>query len=292
MKMINQAYKWLNRKYPQNYIIQKPYIGAMIIALFCFGFVSIYKPLKTHGAVNLSYEATMAIYCFATAICVLLFIKVLKTTKYFSKKEDWTLLKELVTVTIILFGMGLAIYFIAFFIEEPTQRWNVSTFLNSAEYALLIGIIPFTFFTMLNYRYLLPWSIEIIGGGTNKASGIEPSEKLIQICSKLKKEELSFYPSQFIYASSDSNYVDFYLYQDNKIKKETIRNSIGSIEQQLFEIPYIFRTHRAYIVNLKKILKKQGNTLGYRLEVTDIDFEIPVSRQNTRIFDNLFKQYH
>ena len=290
--MINQAYKWLNRKYPQNYIIQKPYIGAVIIAMFCFGFVSIYKPLNTHEAVNLSYEATMAIYCFVSAISVLILIKVLKTIKYFSKNEDWTLLKELVAVTIIIFGMGLAIYFIAFLVEMSTQRWNVSTFLDSVKYAYLIGIIPFIFFTILNYRYLLPWSVEIIEAGTNKTSVIESSEELIQICSKLKKEELCFYPSQFIYASSDSNYVDFYLHQDNKIKKETIRNSIGSIEQQLSEIPYIVRTHRAYIVNLKRILKKQGNTLGYRLEVTDIDSEIPVSRQNTRIFDNLFKQYH
>ncbi len=290
--MFNRAYKWLNRKYPQNYIIQKPYIGAVIIAMFCFGFVTIYKPLNTHEAVNLSYEATMAIYCFGSAISVMILIKVLKTMKYFSKKEDWTLLKELVTVAIILLGMGLIIYFIAFFMEVSTQRWNVSTFLDSVKYAYLIGIIPFTFFTMLNYRYLLPWSIEISEAGANKASVVEPSEELIQICSKLKKEELSFYPGQFIYASSDSNYVDFYLHQDNKIKKETIRNSMSSIEQQLSEIPYIVRTHRAYIVNLKKILKKQGNTLGYRLEVTDIDSEIPVSRQNTRIFDNLFEQYH
>lgn len=290
--MSNQAYKWLNRKYPQNYIIQKPYIGTAIIAMFCLGFVSIYKPLNTHEAVNLSYEATMAIYCFGSAISVMMLIKVLKMTKYFSIKEDWTLLKELVAITIILLGMGLTIYFIAFFMEASTHRWNVSTFLDSVKYAYLIGIIPFAFFTILNYRYLLPWSVEISEAGANNASVIEPSEKLIQICSKLKKEELSFYPSQFIYASSDSNYVDFYLHQDNKIKKETIRNSISSIEQQLSEIPYIVRTHRAYIVNLKKILKKQGNTLGYRLEVTDIDSEIPVSRQNTRIFDNLFKQYH
>ena len=134
--MINQAYKWLNRKYPQNYIIQKPYIGAVIIAMFCFGFVSIYKPLNTHEAVNLSYEATMAIYCFVSAISVLILIKVLKTIKYFSKNEDWTLLKELVAVTIIIFGMGLAIYFIAFLVEMSTQRWNVSTFLDSVKYEI------------------------------------------------------------------------------------------------------------------------------------------------------------
>jgi hypothetical protein len=63
-------------------------------------------------------------------------------------------------------------------------------------------------------------------------------EDLIQISSQLKKEELSFYPGQFLYAESDGNYVVFYLNRNNLIKKEIIRNSINNIEQQLSDIPY------------------------------------------------------
>ncbi|MBE9481770.1 MAG: LytTR family transcriptional regulator [Bacteroidetes bacterium] len=293
MEMINQIYKWLNRKYLQNYIIKNPYIGTLIIAIFCFGFLTIYKPLSTHEARTFSYEVTMAIYCFISAIPVIVSVKVLKSIKYFSKREDWTILKELISITLILIGMGVAIYFIAFFIEIPGQRWNISTFLDSCKYAFLIGIIPFTFFAAINYRYLLITGFQL--NEENNAIGnsvIKPSEVIIQISSKLKKEELSFYPSQFMYALSDGNYVDFYLKQNNQIKKETIRNSISSIEQQLSEIPYFFRTHRAFIVNLKMVSKKQGNTLGYRLKLVGTDFEIPVSRQKTRIFDKRFKQFH
>lgn len=35
--------------------------------------------------------------------------------------------------------MGVAIYFIGFFIEEPTARWNFSTFANSCKNAFLTG---------------------------------------------------------------------------------------------------------------------------------------------------------
>ena len=290
--MIEQIYKWLNRKYPQNYIIKNPYIGALIIALFCFGFVVLYKPLNAHEAKTLSFEATMAIYSFASAITVFLSIWGLKSIKYFSIREDWTIIKELISIALILIGVGIAIYFIAFFIEMPGQRWNVSTFLDSCKSAFLIGIIPFIFFTALNYRYFLHATVKL--SEENNAiqnPEIEPSEEIIQISSKLKKEELSFYPSQFMYALSDGNYVVFYLNRNNQIQKETIRNSISNIELQLSEIPYFLRTHRAFIVNLKKISSKRGNTLGYRLKLSGTKFEIPVSRQNTQAFDLMFNKF-
>ena len=121
---------------------------------------------------------------------------------------------------------------------------------------------------------------------------IETDVNIIQISSKLKKEELSFYPNQFMYALSEGNYVDFYLNRNNQIQKETIRNSISNIEQQFSNIPYFIRTHRAYIVNLKKVINKQGNTLGYRLKLDGTSFEIPVSRQKAKAFDHQFKAFY
>ena len=120
----------------------------------------------------------------------------------------------------------------------------------------------------------------------------QPSEDLIQISSQLKKEELSFYPSQFLYAESDGNYVVFYLNINNLVKKEIIRNSINSIEQQLSEIPYFLRIHRAFIVNLKKVRSKQGNTLGYMIKLSETEIKIPVSRKNTKDFNKLSALYH
>jgi DNA-binding LytR/AlgR family response regulator len=118
------------------------------------------------------------------------------------------------------------------------------------------------------------------------------SEELIRIESQLKKEELNFYPNQFIYAESEGNYTSFHLKLENQIKRKIIRNSISNIEQQLSTIPYFFRTHRAFIINLKMIDSQKGNTLGYRLKLSGIDNEIPVSRQKTRDFDEIMNRYH
>jgi hypothetical protein len=291
--MNNRIYKWFNTEYPQNFIIKNPFIGTIIIVVFFFGFTVLYKPLNTRAARALSYEATMAVYSFLSGIFLFLSVKILKTIKCFSNSKDWTILKELLSVFIVLLLLGIAVYLLGFVIESPAHRWKILTFLNSLKGAFLIGIIPLTFFTAINYRFLFLQSVKYDEeNNAMTTSENQPYENLIQISSQLKKEELSFYPSQFIYAESDGNYVVFYLNKDNLLKKEIIRNSINNIEQQLSEIPYFLRTHRAFIVNLKKVRSKQGNTLGYQIKLSDNEFKIPVSRKNTKIFNKLLAQYH
>lgn len=288
--MKHLIYKWLNKKYQQSYILKKPYIGALVIFVFCFGFLSIYKPLGTHGEQNLSYKETMAIYCLSFAISVFLLIIILKRISYFSNSKDWTLLKELLFIALSMFSMGITVYFIAFFVEPPAPRWNFPTFIDSFQNAFLIGIIPFLIFTIINYRSFGTQTISPIVTSTIKST--EFAEKSIEIISKLKKERLSFNPSELLYATSDGNYVVFYLNRNNKIEKEIIRNSMSNVEQQLCPIPFLMRTHRAFIVNVKEVRIQKGNTLGYRLKLFGIDAEIPVSRSYTQPFNQLLSQYH
>jgi hypothetical protein len=283
---------WLNKKYPQNYIIKNPTVGALIFLVFCVGFVIIYKPLQMHESRFFSYEWTVAIYCAMIAIPLIGLVKILKRIRFFSDPEDWTILKEILSIVIWLFGMGITVYFSGFLMEKPGPRWNLQTFFNSLISAFLVGIIPFVFITVINYRYLFVTDI-IKKYNTDINSSIpEKSEELVRIVSQLKKEELEFYPSQLIYAESDGNYIVFHLIVENQIKKRVIRNSINNIEQQLSAIPFLFRTHRAFIVNVKKIRSQKGNTLGYRLKLTGIDTEIPVSRQKSRDFNEIMKRYH
>ena len=291
--MKGRIIKWLNIKYPQNYIIKNPFTGTLIIALFVFGFTVLYKPFNTHAARAFSYEATMAIYSLLSGIFIFLSIKILKTVKYFSNTKDWTIFKEFLSVFLVLFVLGIAIYLLGFFIETSAQRWNISTFLNSFKGAFLTGIIPLFFFTAINYPYLFSESIDLnIGNVAITGQENQPSEDLIQISSQLKKEDLSFYPSQFLYAESDGNYVVFYLSINSLVKKEIIRNSINSIEKQLSGIPYFLRILRAFIVNLKKVRSKQGNTLGYMIKLSETEIKIPVSRNNTKDFNKLSALYH
>ena len=283
---------WLTKEFPQNYIIRKPLTGSWIIALFSFIFVVLYRPLSTHESMGISYTATMAVYCLIAAVAVFSFIKLIKQPGIFSEKNKWTFAKEVAAILLILLGLGLVIYLAAFLLEPPAERLNLATFADSLIHAFLIGIIPFTFFTALAYHQWVNQRTLTYRPGPEENAQAFPGEKMIHIQSRLKKEKLSFYPSQFLYAESDRNYVNFYLSLKDQIKKKVIRNSIGDIEKQLANIPYIFRTHRAYLVNLKKIRQKKGNASGYQLKLVNTEASIPVSRQKVKAFYTQMERYH
>ncbi len=290
--MTLKIFGWLHKKYPQNYIIKKPHIGTLIFVACCFGFITIYEPLNVHQSLFNSLEATMAVYCCALAIPVYMIVRGLGRVKYFSDDGRWTILKEIISAAIILLGTGISVYFIGFLLEEPAQRWNLATFADSCKNAVLIGIIPLALFTLMNSRYLFFEATIQYDQTSIDSSSREIKEELVQIVSQLKKEKLSFYPSQFVYAESDGNYVVFHLNIDDQAREKMIRNSISNIQQQLSSIPFLMRTHRAFIVNLKKVRAKKGNALGYRLRLHGTDAEIPISRQKTKDFDQLLNQYH
>lgn len=280
---------WGNKKYPQNILIKNPLIGTIIFLVFCISFVLIYKPFQFHASRYFNFETTITIYFIIVAFPLYGFVRLLKSFAFFSDPEEWTIIKELLSIIISLLCMGVTIYFSGFLMETPGDRWNLPTFFNSLITASLIGIIPFLLFTLINYRYLFVTDIMKNFSTETNALISEKSEELVRIASQLKKEELEFYPGQLIYAESDGNYIVFHLNVENQVKKKVIRNSINNIEQQLASIPYIFRTHRAFIVNIKKVSSQKGNTLGYRLKLYGTDTEIPVSRQKTREFDQILK---
>jgi len=288
---LKRIFNWINKKYPQNFIIQKPLIGTLIFLALTLGFVLLYKPQNLHEGKSFNFEITMLIYLSAVSIPVLVFIKILKIIPYFSKPEEWNILKDLASILFVLLGMGIGLYFMGFLMEVPAKRWNLATFINSCEYAVLIGIVPFLFFTVINYRHLFATESERNFNTASGSTTAEEQEKLIEISSQLKKEELSFYPSQFIYAESDGNYVVFFLLINNKVEKRIIRNSINTIADELSDVPYFIRTHRGFIVNIKKVTSQKGNTLAYRIKLEGVDDIIPVSRQNAREFDQVLRQY-
>ncbi|GET22116.1 LytR/AlgR family response regulator transcription factor [Prolixibacter denitrificans] len=287
--MENRFYHWITGRFPQNYLIKYPFRGAVIVTLFSFLFTMLYDPLNFHGNQIFSYPQLMGLYCFVAGITVYLLTYFLKLVPYFHSEEEWTLVKEILSILIILFGIGLGIYFSASLIDPQTPQWTFHNFIGSQTNAYLIGSLPFLFSLIINISQKVHHrSTESTYSTEIEANPVDIAEEMIQIKSKLKKETLEFYPSQFLYAESDGNYVMFYLNEESEISKKIIRNSIRQVEQQLTGQPHFFRTHRSFIVNLEKITGKNGNTSGYHLNLEGLSTEIPVSRQNVAKFDELF----
>ncbi len=281
-----------NKDYPQNLIFRKPVPGSIAIFIFIWLFALLYRPLGTHAGSFLGYGLTMAAYSVGASLIVFGVAKFVNMKLIEKKNCNWNILYEAGAIVVTLFLMGIATYFIAFIIEPPSDRWNFSTFFDSIKRTALIGMIPFLAVSTMNLRFWLT-SNKIVYSTSVKTNNadISDNENPIRIISQLKKEELDFSPNQFIYAESDGNYVVFHVDRNGKMEKELIRNSMNGIEDQLSKIPWFFRTHRAFIINLKKVTSAKGNTLGYRVNLIGIKAEIPVARNKTRQFMKLLKEF-
>ena len=64
--------------------------------------------------------------------------------------------------------------------------------------------------------------------------------------------------------------------------------TIRELESQLANLPWIFKTHRSYLVNLNKISAVSGNAQGYQLSLQQYSATVPVSRGQLKKFDEAF----
>lgn len=274
----------LHARFPANLIIRRPGLGGWLIGLFCFLFLWLYRPLGAQPSKAFGFEMTMALYSVVVVLLIWGGISLLKKLPYFSEPVRWTLLKELMAIVYILLFLGMGVYLAGFFIEDGSiDRWNLPTFLDSLKQAVLIGLLPFGFLLLKNVPYLLPGQRAETTDEIAEAAVADDPE--VHINSSLKKEHLSFRLGDFLYAEAEGNYVAFHLFENQRLVKKLIRNSISNIEWQLSGHPDCFRSHRAFIVNLQKVTQRHGNASGYRLSLKGTDVQVPVSRQKARDFE-------
>lgn len=283
--MFTRVLTLFDSEYPRNLMMRKPWVGTAWLFVITLAFMLIYRPLDLNDKKVFGFEGAMAIYSALGAIVCLGVTLLLKRTHFFSDKSTWSLSKELLTVLACLSAMCVVVYAAGFAIEQEEPD-----FFLSVKFTFLLGILPFMLFTIPSVSSIFSPRTAIGLPKAQEEVGAPSSAQKIHIESRLKSERLAFYPDQFLMAESEGNYVTFYIQGDGGVEKTVIRNTISDIERQLSAIDHIFKTHRAFLVNLNRVSSRSGNVLGYKLHIDGIDKAIPVARQHTKLFMERFRQ--
>ena len=114
----------------------------------------------------------------------------------------------------------------------------------------------------------------------------EKNPEIVALSSEGGREEVYIRLQDLLFIKSADNYVEIYRTENNQIKRILIRSSLKRIEQDLKDHPFLFKCHRAFLVNINNISKVAGNSQGYQLIFKGIQYAIPVSRYTSK---NLFK---
>jgi len=112
----------------------------------------------------------------------------------------------------------------------------------------------------------------------------EPEKKrqIVAFSSEGGNEEVEIRLQDLLFVKSVDNYVEIYRTENDQIKRIFLRSSLKRIEQDLKVYPFVFKCHRAFLVNINNISRVAGNSQGYQLIFKGIEFVIPVSRNTSK----------
>lgn len=271
-------------------------ILSTFISLFVFLFLAILEPFHINLLQSENKLFIIAGYGLLCWACLLLFYVLLPSifTSVFDETK-WMVYKEIIWLLFNVVFIGIAITIYEDLIgSRPMQLLH---FVESVGKTIIIGIIPITGLTFYNRFRLLKKHLqeaneiskEVIKNQKTSTSA-HPESYFVEIESDNKSETFGCDLRDLLYVSSLGNYVEICCLKEHKKQKTILRTSLHKVEKTLESYPEIFRCHRTYLVNLKRIVNIEGNAKGYELYFEIEDIIVPVSKRKTAMFRALINQ--
>jgi hypothetical protein len=258
---------------------RKNLVLIVSVSLFVTLFLHFYK---AHSDLELTFPQ-QAMFGGITFVC--LYFNIVLLPKIFPEALDplqWTV-KKYIYLNIwhlMLIGAGSTLLDVLYICPER-PFWE--TVVHAHAQVVLKGVIPIALITLFLKNQMLR---------NNLDNAIKSNRELDKI-STLKKaatktsnqvtiysdtsETLSFHLSDLLFIQADDNYSTIIWENGHGVEKKLLRVNLKSIENQL-DNSYTIRCHRSFIVNVHAISNIAGNTNGYKLQIRNTDYAIPVSR--------------
>ena len=290
---------WLTRPYPflyEQFAIRLQI--AICIGLFIFSFLSIFQPFNFRDIVKINVYLAAFYYALLSAVVFVsttsFIIRVFPN--YFNDKT-WNIGKEMLSMNIVLVAISLANGLLGYQIEAcPADEINTiwGAISRNLMHTYSIGIFPVMTLTGISYTIFLRRNLtkaaqinkKIKARSTDNQTELNPE---ITIQSPANNNDFTIRLNDLIFIMSDGNYVEFHIEDHGNVRREIRRNTLSNIESQLATYDHLFRSHRAYLVNLKKVIQSSGNAQGYELKFNNTEHSVPVSRRNLSRFAELIK---
>lgn len=228
-----------------------------------------------------------------TALCMLLFTFLLPALFPRCYREERRTVGHYVCHLLALFALiTVGVWLV--------QSWwmdmwlDTTVLLYSLFWVLVLAPFPTIFFVMLNHSLQLKRNLreatemnirlaEAAGRVSQGADGTQlrtetPAEERISLIGSTR-ESLDLQASDFLYAEADGNYVAVCYRTERGMQRKLLRLTLKQAEAAVMGHATILRCHRAFLVNMARVRKVEGNSQGYRLHLEGCTgVEVPVSR--------------
>jgi hypothetical protein len=254
---------------------------AAAVGLFVVFFLTVYKPQNNIDLVLTTGQKIM----FGGVTFVMMYLNIVSLPKFFPALLDpvqWTIKKYIlhtlwICSTIAVINIGIDAIFIC--PEKPL----LTIILHVCSQVALTGIIPISIMTLLFRNNLLQANLKSAMGANQQINKIQTLKKESKTKNAITlhsdtTETLDLNLPDLLFIEADDNYSTIVWKNGHGVEKKLLRVNLKNIESQLNNA-FTIRCHRSYIVNIHAIGAITGNTNGYKLQIRDTEFSIPVSRQ-------------
>jgi hypothetical protein len=289
--------------------------GIVAFSVYIHIHINTFQPFKSDD-ITYIWASTTKYWChMATNTAnvflssVFLLIVLPRYFKNFFAPEHFNF-KKLVLIFIsgtLIIGTGFFWGNAYFFKFEPTYSRYVSFLFNVFWINLLLTSFPvcitylflFAYFTRekeskIEENHTLNVS-EVVNADIETPQYKMPTEPQTLIFTDgSSKKRLHITLDKLYYITSSQNYIEvFYQNGTAEMKRILLRNSLKAIEAEMIETAKLplMRCHKAFIVNLEKVIDLRGTTHGAQFILENIETPIPISRQKYGEVKPLFSHF-
>ncbi|TND08376.1 MAG: response regulator receiver protein [Bacteroidetes bacterium] len=286
----------LKKPYPRSDDFRRSLVAGLLVAVFVALFLLIFQPFGMSSIPAPSKYWQIGCYGLVTlaGLAVGEWIPRLIWKNYFSESR-WTVGKQILWMMIVILLIALGNMYYTYLLGYTQLSLQNTMFFTG--FTIAVGFFPITASILLNYSRLARTNssvAQVINSDLAEADKRESAEAAGDEIHKWTfkgenaNEEFSTDEKQLLYIESADNYSMFHWLENGTVRKKLLRGSLKSMEDQV-SAAELFRCHRTFIVNLKKVVSVSGNSQGYRLKIAGTDAEVPVARNSGKMLHEKLK---
>lgn len=282
-------------QYPTRYDTKHLWKTVIIQFTILFTFLVLYRPFGVYEPeLRFSYYIICGLHALSPSLIVYIYFNLLNFYRSTRRNHpQWTLFKEYYQLAIVIFIIGIASFSMRGLIYNNPYNWSLRYLWEEIRNCYLVGSLFYLFLFLANFYHKSKTVHEEIPQANptkaeNPIKGIDANEVFVN--TQVKQDDFSFNPKDLLFVKAEGNYVELTTLRNEQLKTELKRISLRQLESRLVDYPFLFKCHRAYLVNLMHVEQVSGNSQGYLLSFQLPTNKIPVSRALLNSFDSRYKQ--
>lgn len=264
---------FLKKPYPFNDDLKHNAKIIFFISVVFFVVLFLFRPLDIHSLSTT--EALMRIGAMSLLTFIALSFNLLVLPSILPKlfKPPWTIIKEIIWNSWIVMTVSalIVIYY---------QYLDILDFsFMFALEAALYGCLSVSVLIVINRDRLLRDNLKTATELNEKIQiRNEFGTNMVFFASEYMKDKLAIAADSILLIRSANNYIEVFWKEGDTVNNKMLRSSLSKTCDLLIDYKNLFKCHRSYIINVERIVKIEGNYQGYKVNLSDIDFSIPVSQ--------------